>query len=138
LQSGEQSWLERGDLSGNVRLGDDDVPGPVSVALSIQRQVNADSYQDKAQRIIVLGDGDFISNQYVGNAGNLSLGLRLINWLSADDNLIAIPVIERGDRELTLTLFQSQLIAIGFLIVIPALLMLSGIIIWWRRRRISV
>ncbi len=138
LQSGEQSWLERGDLSGNVRLGDDDVPGPVSVALSIQRQVNADSYEDKAQRIIVMGDGDFVSNQYVGNAGNLSLGLRLINWLSADDNLIAIPVVERGDRELTLTLFQSQLIAIGFLIVMPALLMLGGIIIWWRRRRISV
>lgn len=138
LRSGEQSWLERGDLTGNVRLGDDDTPGPISIALSIQRQISVDDGHDKKQRIIVVGDGDFISNQYIGNAGNLELGLRLTNWLSADDNLVAIPTVERGDRALSLTLLQSQIIAIGLLIVIPVLLLLSGAYIWWRRRRLSV
>jgi len=134
LSSGDHSWLERGDLSGNVRLGNDDVPGPVSIAVALQRQVIKETAAEKQQRIVIIGDGDFISNQYIGNAGNLGLSLRLINWLSADDKLIAIPTVERGDRELTLSLFRSQLIAIGFLIVVPAGLLFAGMGIWWRRR----
>lgn len=134
LSSGDQSWLERGDLSGNVRLDDADLPGPVPIAVALQREVTDGDGLLKQQRIIVMGDGDFIANQYVGNAGNLELGVRLINWLSDDDHLIAIPPVERGDRELTLSLLYSQIIAIGFLIVIPALLLLAGSLIWWRRR----
>ncbi|PCH60813.1 MAG: ABC transporter [Gammaproteobacteria bacterium] len=137
LRSGDQSWLERGDLAGNVRLGDDDLAGPIPLAVSLQRQFASGESYEKAQRVVVLGDGDFIANQYIGNAGNLGLGLRLINWLSENDNLIAIPTPERGDRELILSFFESQLIAVGFLIAIPALLLLTGMLIWWRRRRRS-
>ena len=137
LRSGHQSWLERGDLAGNVRLGDDDLAGPIPLAVSLQRQFAPGESYEKAQRVVVMGDGDFIANQYIGNAGNLGLGLRLINWLSENDNLIAIPAPERGDRELTLSFFESQLIAVGFLIAIPALLLLTGMLIWWRRRRRS-
>ncbi len=133
LSSGDQSWLERGDITGNVRLDDDDLAGPTSIAVALQRQFTLSADHKKAQRIIVMGDGDFIANQYIGNAGNLGLAMRLVNWLSVNDNLISIPLIERGDRELTLSLVQSQLIAIGFLIVIPALLLLIGLLIWWRR-----
>jgi len=133
LSSGDQSWLERGDITGNVRLDDNDLVGPVSIAVALQRQFTLSSDHKKAQRIVVMGDGDFIANQYIGNAGNLGLAMRLVNWLSVNDDLIAIPLIERGDRELKLSLFESQLIAIGFLIVIPTLLLLAGLLIWWRR-----
>ncbi len=134
LLSGEQSWLERGDLAGNVRLGDEDLAGPVSIALALARELTLEDGSIKNQRVVVIGDGDFIANQYIGNAGNLELAGRLINWLSADDRLINIPAPDRGDRELDLSLLQSQIIALGFLIIIPALLLLAGGYIWWRRR----
>ena len=134
LLSGEQSWLERGELSGNVRLDDADRAGPISIGVALQREVTTSESLTKNQRIIVMGDGDFIANQYIGNAGNIELGSRIVNWLSSDDHLIDIPSPDRGDRELDLSLLQSQIIAIGFFIAIPALLLIAGGFIWWRRR----
>ena len=31
---------------------------------------------------VILGDGDFLSNTYFANQGNLNLGLNIVNWLN--------------------------------------------------------
>jgi len=39
------------------------------------------------QRIVVVGDGDFLSNAYLGNVGNLDMGLKMVSWLIHEDRL---------------------------------------------------
>jgi ABC-type uncharacterized transport system involved in gliding motility auxiliary subunit len=88
---------------------------------------------EKEQRLVIIGDGDFLSNAYLGNIGNLDLGLKLMNWLAAADDLIDIPARTAPDLTLELSYTTSAVIGFTFLLVLPLVLLLCGFIIWWRR-----
>ncbi|HET7570404.1 MAG TPA: DUF4350 domain-containing protein [Gammaproteobacteria bacterium] len=87
------------------------------------------------QRVVVIGDGDFLANAYLGNGGNLDLGLNIFNWLSGNDNFIDINVPPAPDKHLVLSQVGQSLLGAGFLIALPLLLLLYGGLIWFRRRR---
>ncbi|MFI3220478.1 MAG: GldG family protein, partial [Methylococcales bacterium] len=89
LSSAKQSWTETSPVSGKIRFdaGGVEKAGPLNFAYTLTRDIN----KDTQQRIVVVGDGDFLSNTYLGNVGNLDMGLRIINWLIHDDNFIDIP-----------------------------------------------
>lgn len=87
------------------------------------------------QRVVVIGDGDFLSNAFLGNGGNLELGLNIIHWLSQTEAFIDIPAKTTPDRKLELSPFASGVIATGFLIALPLGLIGTGTAIWFRRRR---
>ncbi len=87
------------------------------------------------QRILVVGDGDFLANAYLGNGGNLDLGLAMVNWLLHDDVLVQVPAKAAPDRSLALSRTASALIGVGFLLVLPLGLIGTGVLIWWRRSR---
>ena len=138
--TGERSWAETGPLAGEIRYTEnEDIAGPLTLGASISRDVlNGTGRDDKThiqQRVVVLGDGDFLSNAYLGNGGNLNLGMNIMNWLSRDETLIAIPVKTAPDLNLTLSPVASGIIAVTFLFGIPTLLAGSGLLIWARRRR---
>ena len=89
----------------------------------------------REQRIIVFGNGNFLANAYIANAGNLDLGMSLINWLSQDDAYVSIPIKTARDRTLNLSRNAQIAIAAGFLAVLPLLMIGSGVFIWLRRRK---
>ena len=150
LSVGSQTWAETGKLEGEIAYDQGkDLQGPLDIGVRLTRERPArdksagtprtatDNNADKAgeQRIIVLGDGDFLSNSYLGNSGNLDLGLRIINWLATDDILVDVPVHRSVDTKLDLTDTETAIIGFGFLFVIPALLAGIGFYVWLRRRR---
>lgn len=87
------------------------------------------------QRVVVVGDGDFLANAYIGNGGNLDLGLNIFNWLSHNDRYIDVNVPRAPDLHLTLSRLGQGLLSGGFLIALPLLLLIYGGTIWFRRRR---
>ena len=95
---------------------------------------NSASETPLEQRVIVIGDGDFLSNQYLGNAGNQELGLNLANWLSRDDAFINIPAKTSTDLSLEFSASAAGIIGLIF-ILLPLLLLAAGFVIWQRRRR---
>ncbi|MFW5426846.1 MAG: GldG family protein [Methylophagaceae bacterium] len=109
-----------------------DTAGPLNLAYLLTRFSDE---HDAEQRIAVIGDGDFLSNTYIGNASNIELGVALINWLVEDDKLISIPLKTTIDNQLTLSKSQSLVIGLGFLIAVPLLLLTIGFWLWWARRR---
>ena len=137
LQTGTGSWLETGSLTGEVQFDENkDVRGPITIGVNLSRTSAVQAASNaKEQRVIVVGDGDFLSNRYLGNVGNLDLGMNMINWLSADEELIDIPAKTASDTGLVLTPLQSGVIGFGFLLGLPAVLIVSGLLIWWRRRK---
>jgi len=143
LTSGDHTWLETGVLEGEVEYNEDnDLIGPLDIGITLEKTIENDLGNDLdepseiiQQRIIVIGDGDFLSNTYVGNSGNLDLGIRLINWLSNDDDFISIPIKTVNDAHLELSLLASGIIAFGFILVLPLLFLGTGLTVWWRRKK---
>jgi ABC-type uncharacterized transport system involved in gliding motility auxiliary subunit len=107
-----------------------DVPGPATIALALQRDIN-----DRDQRIVVVGSGSFLANAYSGNGGNIDLGINMVNWLANEEKLIATQPRSVKDGILTLSKTRLAIISGGFLLVLPALLLLTGGVLWWRRRK---
>jgi ABC-type uncharacterized transport system involved in gliding motility auxiliary subunit len=137
----EHSWTEIGEIEGEIRFNrdSDERAGPLDIGVVLTRsladEADTDDTSTPNQRIVVIGDGDFLSNTYLGNPGNLDLGLNIVRWLSHDDATIEIQVKSAPDTTLILGKVAQAVIAIGFLIGLPLLLLLIGIIIWLRRRR---
>lgn len=139
------SWLESsGTLEGAVKFdeGSNDKAGPVPLGVTLVREVAADSKEGqkeaegkgREQRVAVLGDSDFMLNALLAQGANLDLATNLFNWLSADDNLLHIPLIRAPDTELNLSETSGIVIGVFFLVVLPLGLLLAGVWIWWRRR----
>ncbi len=145
LMSADHTWLETGILEGEVEYKynkDSDLIGPLKIGISLEREleraIESESGEASAtiqQRIIVIGDGDFLSNTYVGNSGNLDLGIRMINWLSNDDVFINIPVKTINDAHLELSLLALGILVFGFILILPLLFLGTGLTIWWRRKK---
>jgi ABC-type uncharacterized transport system involved in gliding motility auxiliary subunit len=132
IEAAQRGWVETGDLSKKDLKFDPgrDTKGPVVVVAALERDVGG-----KPQRIVAAGSSSFLSNAFVGNAGNLDLGVNLMNWLSADENLITVQPRNRIDSELKLTRTSLTLIAVGFQLLLPAAFLFAGGMIWWRRRQ---
>ncbi len=138
LSSGDHTWVETGSLEGEVGYdeGDDQI-GPLDFGISLERELElpeGENLARKMQRIVVITDGDFVSNTYVDNSGNLEIGIRLVNWLSGDDDFISIPAKIATDTQLELSPVTAGIIGFGFVLVLPVVLLGTGMTIWWRRK----
>lgn len=136
ITTATHTWLERGELKGEISYDkEQDKMGPFNLAVSLERTLQHAGGK-RRQRITVIGDSDFISNAYINNSGNLELGLRLIDWLTQDDNLIDIPARTVEDADLQISRLESIIIGFGLLLFLPLCLLLTGGYIWWWRRHL--
>jgi ABC-type uncharacterized transport system involved in gliding motility auxiliary subunit len=118
LEVAPRGWLETDDLSGRIAFDKErDTPGPITIAIALERL-----REERTQRVVVVGSGHFLANMYLGNGGNLDLGVNIVNWLTGDDRLISIQ--PRSAPDVSLTLSKSWLlgIVVSFLIALPLVL----------------
>jgi ABC-type uncharacterized transport system involved in gliding motility auxiliary subunit len=108
-----------------------DIIGPIAIAAALERAVG-----DRQQRVVVVGNGHFLSNAFIGNGGNRDLGVNMVNWLAGDERMIVIQPRGAGDSRIDIDQVTLYLIAFCFLVVLPLAFMVAGFAIWWRRRRI--
>jgi ABC-type uncharacterized transport system involved in gliding motility auxiliary subunit len=136
ITTASHTWLERGELHGEIGFDPgQDQQGPFHLAVSLER-ILPDAPGGRRQRAMIIGDGDFLANNYIDNHGNLDLGLRLMDWLTRSDDFIAIPARTVEDADLQLSRPASIILGFGLLLLLPAGLLTAGALIWWRRRRL--
>jgi len=135
----EAAWSESGTIEGTVGFDDGaDARGPLGLAVALERALEPSEVDGvtltRRQRVVVVGDGDFLSNTYLGNVGNADLGLALVHWLAGDDTLVDIPRSAPPDGRLELSHLAAATIALGSLFAVPALFAGLGAWVWLRRR----
>ena len=127
------SWRETGDLNAAVGFDEGrDSPGPLDVVVALERA----SARDRGQRVLVVGDADFLSNAYLGLDRNRALGDAAISWLVHDDAMIDVPAFAATDLAFEPSNGARAAIALAAPIVLPLIVFAAGA--WrWRRRRLS-
>jgi hypothetical protein len=136
-QSLPLSWSEKSGLGTDIVYEPEngDIEGPVGIIIALDKEITNEIDTAKTmQRIVVAGDSDFIANSYIGAGANLSLGVNIFNWLAGDDDLISIEPRKAPDTQLELDDTEVMMIGLGYFILLPAGLVLTGVIIWLRRR----
>ena len=139
LRSGAQSWTEFQPIDNgkpsDIRFDADagELKGPLDFGFALSRL--SPSPDKSEQRAVVIGDGDFLSNTFLGNGGNRALGERVFDWLLSDDKLVELPPRGAPDRLLQISQTELNALSFGFLVALPVLLLLIGGLIAWRRRR---
>ena len=103
--------------------------GPQTIALALHR---AGKDAGREQRVILVGDGDFVSNTYLGNGDNQALATQWVDWLTGNDGLLGIETRLAPDVALDFTPWQQAALALGFLGFLP--LGLAGVGLWLRLR----
>ena len=112
-----------------------DIPGPVPVAVAIERgPVPGVHVQIRPTRLVVVGDSLFASNSGLMGA-NADFFLNAVNWLLDRGELLALS--PKTHEELRLVMDAPQLRALfwSVVVVLPGLVAVFGLWITWRRRR---
>jgi ABC-type uncharacterized transport system involved in gliding motility auxiliary subunit len=139
LRSSAQSWNQIAPIDPTrpstikYDAGTGELRGPLDFGFALTRL--SPSPDKNEQRVVVIGDGDFLSNTYLANAGNRAFGERVFDWLLGDDVLVALPPRGAPDRAMHLTQADLNVVTWGCLVALPLVLLLIGVVIGVRRRR---
>jgi len=141
VRTAKTSWaewdMERLTTRGEAELDEDDLHGPVPVAVAGTVQL-ADESGDKeapSARMVVVCDSDFATNQLIGQFRNRDFFLNAVNWLLGDVDAISIRPAQARASRLKFSSEQFGQIRYLSLFVLPELIAGLGVLTWWRRRR---
>jgi ABC-type uncharacterized transport system involved in gliding motility auxiliary subunit len=107
------------------------VKGPLLIAAAGTYNTGKENSQG---RFVVIGSSSWAANSFITFNGNRDLALNAINWLASDEDLISIRPKERDDRRITLTQAQMRWLRITSQFLLPLLVVIAGVSVWWRRR----
>ncbi len=148
LTTSDQAWGETNFDSikaQNAQYNEgQDIKGPLTFAYAIEGTASGSS--TNPPRLVVIGNSSFITNgtlntriQVGGQASRVQSGNGLIfgnslHWLAGQENLIAIPAKQADTHPIFLTSEQSSFVFWSSFLLIPAAILIIGILVWWRRR----
>jgi len=153
FSSEAESWGETRieELGARQGRAPDQRQGPLTLAVAVSlaaAQVEPASQEPAAPveeveeetkpasgRFVVVGDSDFIANELASAPVlNADLFLNMVNWVAQDEDLISIRPREPEDRRIFLSSQQMTNVLLFSLLVVPGVILVTGISVWWGRR----
>jgi ABC-type uncharacterized transport system involved in gliding motility auxiliary subunit len=137
VKTSPSSWAET-DLDGVFQRSEvsldpgADKQGPVSIAAAV---TTAPGGEDKREtRLVVFGSAEFADNRNIeGTFFNRDLFLNSVGWLVGESDLVSIrPRTMRASRA-QFTPEEGTVIFYLSVLVLPEVLLLIGLAVWWRR-----
>ncbi len=132
----ESTKIEPGVKNQKVAFDEkEDKRGPINIGVALER-----TYGKKGQRVVVMGNANFLSNTFITNGGNRDFGINIINWLAGDDELITIQPMLLKDANVTIPATDTGravawTVFHAFQFFIPIGFFAAGIWFWWRRKK---
>lgn len=121
----------------------DDMQGPVPVAVVCEKKLGKDAGSqegsvnfEKVSRVVVFGDSDWFAGGNLMNYSARDLILNSVNWLAGEEGGVSIR--PKQIRFSAAPIEKSKFILIFIAsYIIPELILLAGLYVWWRRRSLS-
>ncbi len=144
VMTGPKSWAET-DLPAifdseepSVAFEDGDTPGPVALAIAYEKPVStgAAGSDTRQGRLVVFGDSDWVRNANIGSFFNRDLALNATSWLSGEEGGLSIRPRTMSASATAMTPQEvKSILAASF--VVPELILIAGLLVWWRRREVQ-
>lgn len=144
--SSPNSWFERDISKQEVKFDEGkDMKGPITLAMVAEKKVETkreelpseeEQKPERGMRLVVFGDSDFPSNSFFEFSGNGDLFLNSLNYLSREEDIVAIGPKKREARELQMSAETGKLLFYLTSIFLPAGLFITGIAVWLSRRNL--
>ncbi len=137
-KTSDTSWAEM-DLEGifrrqEAKLDSKDIRGPIAVAEAVTGDLTKLGSGKGEARAIMYGSTEFVDNQYINTFYNRDFFINGAEWLAGEESQIAIrPRALRASR-FRLTVDQFQVVFVFSVLLLPELLLIAGIVVWWERR----
>jgi len=114
---------------GTASRSPDEQPGPHDVAMLAVRGT-----AESNSAMIVIGDSDFVNNEYLFQLYNRDFILNCLAYLSSQESLISVRARHFYPSRVD---YDPRVMGIIFtmsVLIFPQLLVIAGFIIWWLRR----
>ena len=111
--------------------GKDDIKGPLVLGAAGTYTSNKEGGNG---RFVVVGCSRWVTNSFLAFNGNRDLFLNMMNWLSADEDLISIRPKEPTDRRLNMKQWQMTALFWFSVVLLPIAIVLAGVGVWAKRR----
>jgi ABC-type uncharacterized transport system involved in gliding motility auxiliary subunit len=105
-----------------------DAQGNLVVAASAENQTTG-------ARVVLFGDGDFVTNSNLVMGGNSRLFTNALNWLADDEVAIELAPRETVQRQITIPDQQLRILRLISVWLGPVLMAFIGLAVWMSRRR---
>jgi ABC-type uncharacterized transport system involved in gliding motility auxiliary subunit len=144
-KTSDTSWAEKRFDQEPVFEKGKDRTGPISVAAVVAVEVKTEPKKEdktppvppekKEGRLAVFGSSNFVANRFFARfASNGNLFLNTVNWLTQESDLISIQPKTATPRGINLTPTQMRFVFFLSLIILPLIVLITGIVLWLRRR----
>jgi ABC-type uncharacterized transport system involved in gliding motility auxiliary subunit len=137
-KTSDTSWAEV-DLDTLFRqqkaeLTPKDTRGPITVVMAVDGKLDQLGWGKGDARVVVYGSTEFAENQYTTTFFNRDFFVNSADWLTGEENSISIrPRSIRASR-FRLTTAQFSIVFAFSVLLLPELLLIAGIVVWWERR----
>jgi ABC-type uncharacterized transport system involved in gliding motility auxiliary subunit len=138
VRTSQDSWLDSDfDPAEEPEFNEEiDLEGPLNIGflISILPTENAEG-ELVEEKLLVIGDSDFASDQHFYNGNNADLFLNSINQLTQGTELISIDRKVLPFRRMIVGPEATRFIEYSSIGLLPLIVLVVGGIIWWRRRQ---
>lgn len=113
----------------------EDIKGPLPMAAAIAPKTPPAEGKPRPA-IVVIGNSTFASNAFVNFPGNSDFFLHTVAWLAQDRDMITIGPRDQALRPFVPNPIQERTLLYVQVIFLPAVVLLAGINVWRKRRRL--
>lgn len=133
LTTSKNSWGKVNLNATTFSKENGDLQGPFNIAAAI---TDIDKVSNKTTKLVVVGSASFMNADAVSatNGTNMDFAINSLNWLQDKKDTISIRPKDLTAPTLMLNSFQKLALSGLVVIVIPAIIMITGIIVWIKRR----
>jgi hypothetical protein len=139
VQTSPSSWAET-DLDGLFErqvatLDATDMRGPVGIAVAVEADLKEMGVGETGDaRLAAFGSIEFADNQHFdGTFFNRDLLLNTVGWLVGQTDLLSIRPRSMRASRVNFSQEEGTIIFYLSVLVLPELLLLAGLTVWWRR-----
>lgn len=127
------AWAENSYKKPPFKKDNSDTPGPVPVVVAVEGKLAG---MEKPLRLVVAGDSTFVTNELSRGAGNQDFASNILSWSAGVEGTISIRPKEPGVESFNWNARLGLLMQWFYVVILPLAIIVSGVVIWVRRRRL--